>query len=155
MDAPADDSAMPAEPAVLTKLGEAVRVALSDQPPEERFLLAAYYVDGRTLAEIGGLLKVHEATVSRRLKRATDAVRKKLLRNLEKSGMSRRAAEEALGTDPRDVDLKIDLKKLLQCSEPEPFSKQDAAETVGALLAGAKDTNIAGKPLSDKATSAE
>lgn len=87
-------------------------------------MLASYYLDGRTLAEIGRLLHVHEATASRRLKRATEAVRKKLLKNLEKRGMSRRAAEEVLGVDPRDVDLKMDLKKLLQHSLPEPFPEK-------------------------------
>jgi RNA polymerase sigma-70 factor (ECF subfamily) len=97
---------------------------LRQQPAEERFLLASYYVDERTLAEIGQIVHVHEATISRRLRRATDAVRKQLIRNLETNGMTRRAAEEALGTDPRDLDLKMDLRKLLQSSESEPFTVQ-------------------------------
>lgn len=120
----APDSIAQVQPAMLAALGEAVREALCHQPAEERFLLAAYFVDGRTLAEIGKLLGVHEATISRRLRRTTDSVRKQLLHNLERSGMSRKAAEEALGTDPRDVDLKMDVKKLLQSPEVEPFSKQ-------------------------------
>ena len=103
--------------------------ALLSQPVEERFLLAAYYVDNKTLAEIGQLLHVHEATISRRLKRATDAVRKQLLRNLEKGGMNRKTAEEALGTDPRDVDLKMNLRKLLQSSEPDPIQVQTIANS--------------------------
>ena len=115
---------------------------MREQPAEERFLLAAYYLDEKTLAEIAAVLRVHEATISRRLKRATEAVRKRLLRNLEKSGMSRKAAEEALGTDPRDVDfrdidLKMDLKKLMQPSAEEPFREQvvPAAATAGKTLA--------------------
>jgi RNA polymerase sigma-70 factor (ECF subfamily) len=45
-------------------------------------------------------------------------------RNLERSGLSRRAAEEALGADPRD--LNVNLKKLLQNSQTEAFKEQAA-----------------------------
>ena len=131
-DAQTSDESRAAAPEVVSRLTEAVQDALRDQPAEERFVLASYYLDGRTLAEIGKLLRVHEATVSRRLKRATDAVRKRLLKNLEKSGMSRRAAEEALGTDPRDVDLKMDLEKLLQHSGAEAFPAKGAPDAVVA-----------------------
>jgi RNA polymerase sigma-70 factor (ECF subfamily) len=128
------------EPAMLDSLSEAVKAALHDQPAEERFLLAAYYVDQRTLAEIGKALHVHEATISRRLKRATDAVRKQLMRNLEKGGMSRKAAEESLGTDPRDLDLKMDLRKLLQSRELIPFKEQDGWKATTAIPEAARET---------------
>jgi RNA polymerase sigma-70 factor (ECF subfamily) len=155
-DPPASDSLSTPEAGVLTALSEALQAALRDQPAEERFLLAAYYVDGRTLAEIGLLLQVHEATVSRKLRRTTEAIRKLLSRNLEKSGMSRRAAEETLGTDPRDVDLKMDLKKLLQTSPPEPFLKQATAESMVALISDTNEAfNKPGEPLREKAKSAE
>jgi RNA polymerase sigma-70 factor, ECF subfamily len=123
-DVPALNAVPDPEPAILAALRTAVHAALHQQPAEERFLLASYYVDDKTLAEIGQILRIHEATISRRLRRATDAVRKQLIRNLETSGMTRRAAEEALGTDPRDLDLKMDLRKLLQSSEPVPFRVQ-------------------------------
>ena len=128
----APDSVAQAEPSMLAMLSEAVQAALGHQPAEERLLLAEYFVDGRTLAEIGKLLGVHEATISRRLRRATDSVRKQLLRNLKQRGLSRKAAEEALGTDPRDVDLKIDVKKLLQNPKGEPFSKEALANGVSS-----------------------
>jgi RNA polymerase sigma-70 factor, ECF subfamily len=144
----AHDAAPEPEPGLLATLRHAVPSALREQPAEERFLLAAYYLDGKTLAEIAVVLKVHEATISRRLKRATEVVRKRLLRNLEKSGLSRSAAEEALGADPRDLDLKMDLRKLMQHSPPEPFPEQTvsasaaAGETVaGVLLPGARVTH--------------
>jgi len=38
--------------------------------------------------------------------------------------MSRRAAEEALGADPRDLD--INLKKLLQSSQSDAFQEKAA-----------------------------
>lgn len=159
VDAPAPDATAQPEPAMLSKLSQAVQGALRDQPAEERFLLASYYVDGRTLAEIGLLLHVHEATISRRLRRVTDAVRKQLLRNLEKSGMSRKAAEEALGADPRDVDLKMDLKKLLQRSVPESFPERAIPAAGNETLAGALLADNEGSlsstldPVSEKAKS--
>jgi RNA polymerase sigma-70 factor (ECF subfamily) len=139
-DAPSSAVAVDPEPGVLDSLRQAVKAALHDQPAEERFLLAAYYVDERTLAEIGKVLHVHEATISRRLKRTTDAVRKQLMRNLEKGGMNRRAAAEALGTDPRDLDLKMDLRKLLQSKEPGPFKEQDGWKSTAAIPEAAKET---------------
>ena len=146
-DAASADTTPPLGPESASTLAEAVRISLSDEPAEERFLLAAYFLDGRTLAEIGRLLHVHEATISRRLKRTTDSVRKRLLKHLEKSGMSRRAAEESLGTDPRDLDLKMNLKKLLQHSTAQTFSEQvPSAPNAQQTIAGDSLSN-AGMPL--------
>lgn len=143
-----DDGPAPPAPQSDSVLAEAVQITLSDEPAEERFLLAAYYLDGHTLAEIGQLLHVHEATISRRLKRATESVRKRLLKRLEKNGMSRRAAEEALGTDPRDLDLKMDLKKLLQHSGSETFPEQVPSGPIAQHSSGASLSM--GTALSDK-----
>src|SRR5437660_487805 len=41
--------------------------ALAALQPEERFILASYYLDERTLAEIARTLAVHESTISRKL----------------------------------------------------------------------------------------
>jgi RNA polymerase sigma-70 factor (ECF subfamily) len=90
---------------------------------EERFLLSAYYLDTRTLDELSRVLRVHEATVSRKLKRATEHVRKELLKALTARGLSRRAADEMLGTDPRDVD--ISLRKLLQNPDGTAISDKE------------------------------
>jgi RNA polymerase sigma-70 factor (ECF subfamily) len=115
------------EDANLPVLARAVAEALQLQSAEERFLMAAYYLDEKTLAQVADVVGVHEATVSRRLRRATDSVRKQVLQNLTNEGMSRRAAEEALGADPRDIDLAMDLKKLLQSCEAEPFKEQSGS----------------------------
>ena len=106
----------------LTVLEKAVGQALLGCAAEERLLLAAYYLDGRTLLDIARVLDVHEATVSRKLKRVCDDLRKQVLKELQGTGMSRPAAEEALGTDPRDLDL--NLKKLLQCSQTDAFQER-------------------------------
>jgi RNA polymerase sigma-70 factor (ECF subfamily) len=108
------------EPERLVDLRVALKATLSEASAEERFLLSAYYLDQHTLHEISRVLRVHEATISRKLKRATERLRKQLLQALRARGLSRRAAEEALGTDPRDVD--INLRRLLQKSAGDPIS---------------------------------
>lgn len=130
-------SATPAPDTALPLLSDVVEEVLERQGPEERFLLVSYYLDGRRLHEIAALLGVHEATVSRRLKRVTGAVRKQILRGLERRGLSRRAAEEALATDPRDLSGPQDpiaagqahpnllrLKELMQKSPIKTFMNQ-------------------------------
>jgi RNA polymerase sigma-70 factor (ECF subfamily) len=122
-DAPAPDP--PPEPArELSLLEGAIEAALGRREAEDRFLLAAYYLDGQTLQQIAGVLGVHEATVSRKLRRTIEEIRKHVLKNLKSSGLSRRAAQEALGADPRDLDM--NLKKLLQNTQTETFQERAA-----------------------------
>jgi RNA polymerase sigma-70 factor (ECF subfamily) len=111
------------DPELLGDLRLALKTTLSEASAEERFLLSAYYLDQQTLHEMSCVVRVHEATISRKLKRATERLRKQLLRTLRARGLSRLRAEEALGTDPRDVD--INLRKLLQKSESSPISSQE------------------------------
>lgn len=121
-DAPAVEIVPDTPTAELSQLQRAIEEALRQRDAEERFLLAAYYLDGQTLLQIARVLGVHEATVSRKLRRATEGTRKLVLINLQCGGLSRRAAEEALGTDPRDLDM--NLKKLLQNSQAKTFKEQ-------------------------------
>ncbi|HEY6445181.1 MAG TPA: sigma-70 family RNA polymerase sigma factor [Acidobacteriaceae bacterium] len=103
-------------------LAQAVVETLKAQTSEDRFLLAAYFLDRRTLLEIGRMLGVHEATISRRLKRLVEDVRRELLKNLQRSGLSKRAAAEALGADPRD--LEINLRAVLQGAQISAFQEK-------------------------------
>jgi RNA polymerase sigma-70 factor (ECF subfamily) len=82
----------------------------------------SYYLDEQPLRQIARVLGVHEATISRKLHKVTRELRKQLLRNLQSLGLKPRAAEEALGTDPRD--LNINLRKLLQATQSETFSEK-------------------------------
>jgi RNA polymerase sigma-70 factor (ECF subfamily) len=102
------------------RLESTINAILQNLEPEERFLLASYFLDGRTLLEIARLLRVHEATVSRKLKRLTESVRKQLLCELQRRGLKMAAAQEALGIDPRD--LNVNLRKILQTATGPPFS---------------------------------
>ncbi len=116
----AEAAAIPS--AELQRLTAAVARTLERLPAEDRYLLSAYFLDRQTLLQIARLLRVHEATVSRRLKRLTSDLRKQLLHHLQAGGLSKRAAEEALGADPRD--LEINLRELLQTSQTAAFSNK-------------------------------
>ena len=117
-------TAAPPAPEVLARLAECLKAALGALDAEERFVLSAWFLDRRTLLEISRTLRVHEATVSRRIGRLTERLRLELLASLQASGMSKAKAMEALGTDPRDID--INLRTLLQTSSTGAFSKQSA-----------------------------
>jgi RNA polymerase sigma-70 factor, ECF subfamily len=121
-----DFAATPSAPTptteALSQLSQSLAETLRRLPPDDRFLLAAYFIDQRTLLEISQLLCIHESTVSRKLKRLTSGMHQQLLKRLQASGMSKRAADEALGTDPRDLDL--NLRTLLQAPTVETFSNQ-------------------------------
>ncbi len=121
-DAPAQEAEADKTATELTVLEKAVEEALKSREAEDRLLLAAYFLDGRTLQQIAHVLHVHEATVSRKLKRICEEIRKQVLKNLQSTGMSRRASDEALGSDPRDLDL--NLKKLLQYSQSDSFQEK-------------------------------
>jgi RNA polymerase sigma-70 factor (ECF subfamily) len=110
---------------MLSRLGQALGTTLGSLAAEDRFLLSAWFLDRRTLLEISRVIGVHEATVSRRLQRLTGRLHDGLLENLRASGLSRAAAEEALATDPRDLD--VNLRLLLQASHRGTFLEQAAA----------------------------
>ncbi len=129
LDVPAPASSSAALPGELAQLTRAVERTLQVLPPEDRFLLSSYFLDRQTLLQIARILHVHEATISRRLKRLVVDLRKQLLYNLQSGGLSKRAAEEALGSDPRDIE--INLRTLLQTSQTISFSDETiSASTV-------------------------
>jgi RNA polymerase sigma-70 factor (ECF subfamily) len=97
----------PEEPGIDPRLDAAVGDALAELSAEERLLMASYYLDGRTLAEIGRIEHVHESTVSRQIVRLTAELRKRIVRGLRRRGMSARGAEEALEADVRDLSVDV------------------------------------------------
>ncbi|MFZ0227918.1 MAG: sigma factor-like helix-turn-helix DNA-binding protein, partial [Mycobacterium sp.] len=104
------------------RLEEATDEALAELSAEDRFTLASYFLDGRTLAEIARSLGLHESSVSRRLDRLSSGIRKRILAGLRERGMSHAQAAEALETDVRD--LTMDLRsRLTQDSGPAAFPK--------------------------------
>src|SRR5215471_6286344 len=105
------------------RLSRATDQVLAELPAEDRMVLSAYYLDGRTLAEIARMLGVHESTISRKLDKLAKSLRKQILAALTNAGMSRRQAEEALEVDVRD--LQVDIRRsLAQETTPVPFSEK-------------------------------
>jgi RNA polymerase sigma-70 factor, ECF subfamily len=101
-------------------LEAATNDALAELSAEDRFTLASYYLDGRTLAEIARMLGLHESSVSRRLDRLATGLRKRILALLRTQGMSHAQATEALETDVRDLQLNL-RSRLTQDSGAKAF----------------------------------
>lgn len=113
-----------AAPAADLRLEAATDAALAELANEDRFVLAAYYLDGRTLAEIARMLGVHESTISRKVDKLGKSLRKKILMRLMQQGMSRRQAEEALEADVRDLQINI-RRSLAQETATVAFSQEE------------------------------
>jgi RNA polymerase sigma-70 factor, ECF subfamily len=110
-------------PSADSRLESATGAALAALSAEDRMVLAAYYLDGRTLAEIARMLGVHESTISRKVDKLAKSLRKKILAGMMQQGMARRQAEEALEADVRD--LQVDIRRsLAQDSPPATFSER-------------------------------
>lgn len=120
------DPAVAVDPRVEAATDEAL-VALS---AEDRFVLASYYLDGGTLAEIARALGVHESTISRKLDKVAKTLRKQIMAALGRRGMSRRQAVEALEVDVRDLKVNI-RSRLAQESSPQPFPEKKAEAQAG------------------------
>ena len=112
------------------KIEEVTDEALAALPAEERFILASYYLDERTLAEIARMLRLHESTISRKLDKLAKSLRKQILKSLRRRGMSQRQAEEALQVDVRDLRVNI-RARLAQDLATQPFPEKKAEARAG------------------------
>jgi len=116
----------------LAILQAALTTALSALESRERLRLAYYYADDRTLAEIGRLLGEHEATVSRKLDRTRNEVRRRVeavLRDERKwsEAQVRACLECAQGEWPFDLAeaLRAGNSRLQPAAEPDAASARD------------------------------
>lgn len=115
-------------PSIDPRLEASVGAALSALPAEDRFVLASYFLDDRTLAEIARTLGVHESTISRKLDKLAKSLRKQTVAEMVRRGMSRQQAKEALEVDVRE--LTVNIREHLvpghtQESERQPFQEQE------------------------------
>jgi RNA polymerase sigma-70 factor (ECF subfamily) len=115
--AAAPDPVVPAD----ARLSGAVDDALGLLSAEDRLVLASYFLDNRTLTEIGKVIGVHESTISRRLEKMLKGLKKQVLAGLVTRGMSRAQAEEALEADVRY--LQVDVGKKLQENRAQAFQE--------------------------------
>jgi RNA polymerase sigma-70 factor (ECF subfamily) len=111
--------------AVDPRLEAATDEALAELSAEGRFVLASYYLDSRTLAEIARILRVHESTISRKLDKLAKSLRKRILVGLGRRGLSRQQAQEALEVDVRDLRLNLRSRLVQETAHP-PFSNKKA-----------------------------
>jgi RNA polymerase sigma-70 factor (ECF subfamily) len=120
----------PPPAAVVDPRVEAATVgALAGLSAEDRFLLASYYLDNRTLADIARLLGVHESTVSRKLGKIAKSLRRGIVSALVRHGMSHRQAEEAMAIDVRD--LQVNVHSLTQKVKAQPFPEEEIQAETG------------------------
>jgi RNA polymerase sigma-70 factor (ECF subfamily) len=96
-------------PAGDERVARCVDQALSGLNSEERLLLASYYLDRRTLADIARQIGVHESTVSRKLERIAGALRKKLRQQLQAGGLDLTQCDELMAElDVRDLNVDVE-----------------------------------------------
>ena len=118
-------SSQPSSP-LDSRLGAALDEALGLLSGEDRLVLASYYLDDRTLTEIGRMVGVHESTISRRLEKLLKGLRKQVLAGLVSRGMNRVQAEEALEADVRY--LQVDVTRKLQENRPAAFQQDKGSD---------------------------
>jgi RNA polymerase sigma-70 factor, ECF subfamily len=109
-----------------SRLGAALDEALGLLADQDRLVLASYYLDDRTLTEIGRMVGVHESTISRRLEKMLKGLRKQVLAGLVSRGMNRGQAEEALDADVRY--LQVDVTRKLQENRPAAFQQDKGSD---------------------------
>jgi RNA polymerase sigma-70 factor (ECF subfamily) len=98
----------PAIPKTDIRICQAIQQTLKELDDEERFLLATYYLDQRTLADVGRMMGVHESTVSRKLEKLTGTLRKRVRKRLQAAGIDhRRCIEIMQELDVRDMDVNV------------------------------------------------
>jgi RNA polymerase sigma-70 factor (ECF subfamily) len=123
---PESEPVIAIDPRVEAAIDE-VLVAL---PAEDRFVLASYFLDERTLAAIARTLGVHESTISRKVDKLAKSLRKQILAALGRRGMSRRQAQEAIEVDVRDLRVNI-RSRLAQETGGAAFSKKKVEAPAG------------------------
>jgi RNA polymerase sigma-70 factor, ECF subfamily len=98
----------------------ALTAAVARLEPRDRLRLACYYAQNLTLAQIGRMLREHEATSSRNLARTRRAIREDVEQQLRHAGMSEAEVAECFATVSVDAGP-LDLKEIL----PEPRAAQE------------------------------
>lgn len=126
-------------------LDRSLAAALAALPPRDRMLLACYYVDQLTLADIGRTLGEHESTVSRQLERTRGALRETVTDALRRGTPEKDGHPGDAGLDESQLELAFEY-----ALEDWPFDLSHAlskAET--AVDPSRKQSRRSGKPLQD------
>jgi len=89
----------------LRRIDRALSAALAGLAPRDRMILACYYVDQLTLAEIGRILREHESTVSRQLDRTRRALRESVTLALQQEIPASNGRRAEPGLDAAQIEL--------------------------------------------------
>lgn len=89
----------------LARIDHALTVTLAGLAPRERLLLSLYYIDQRTLAEIGKTLGEHESTISRQLERTRRALREAVTDLLRRAAPAEDGRKAEPGLDDSQLEL--------------------------------------------------
>ena len=103
----------------------ALGAALEKIELRDRERLRLYYVEERTLAEIGKKLGEHESSVSRNLERIRREMKANVEQCLKRAAPGPRLSEEQISLcfEYAAEDVPIDLAKLLKSRETGPLQK--------------------------------
>ena len=115
----------------LAILQAALAAALDSLDPRDRLRLAYYYVDDRTLAEIGRLLGEHEATALRKLERVRRDVRARVEASL-RDARNWSDAQVRACLDCASGEWPFDLSVHLQSAPGAAWDRKPAAAGSGA-----------------------
>jgi RNA polymerase sigma-70 factor (ECF subfamily) len=113
----------------LARLDGALGAAITGLAPRERMLLACYYVDELTLAEIGRTLGEHESTVSRQL----DRVRRQLRESVTKTLLHGAPAQDGHGVEVALDEAQVELA-FEYALEDWPFDLSRALSKAGTTV---------------------
>jgi RNA polymerase sigma-70 factor len=98
-------AADPKRDTYLMRIDRALSAALAGLAPRDRMILACYYVDQLTLAEIGRILHEHESTVSRQLDRTRRALRENVTLVLQQEIPASNGRRAEPGLDAAQIEL--------------------------------------------------
>lgn len=115
---------------LVTTLQRALAAAIERLTPRDRLRLGWYYAQEMTLAEIGRVLKEHEATVSRHLNRARKALRADVERQLAAQGLGPHEMDECFAAAAEDPGG-MDLNAMLGPGEGRKNPRLDRSESEG------------------------
>ncbi|HEX3371813.1 MAG TPA: sigma-70 family RNA polymerase sigma factor [Candidatus Acidoferrales bacterium] len=115
------ETADPDRDKYLGRVARCLYAALAALTPRERMLLACYYVDRLTLAEIGRMLHEHEATISRHRERTRRSLREHVEQSLRRASPARNDCPAEPALDDAQVELAF------ECAlEDWPFDLSEA-----------------------------
>jgi RNA polymerase sigma-70 factor len=112
----------------LGRVARCLSAALAALTPRERLLLACYYVDRLTLAEIGRMLREHESTISRQLERTRRALREHVQQSLRRAGPAHAGCPAEPALDDAQVKLAFEY-----AVEDWPFDLSEALSAPGEV----------------------